>query len=108
MKQSRDIELTQSYDYQHQLRFVDANNAAIDVSAFTYTAYLALNGSTVATFNTDATDASSGCIVVSLTDEDISELTPGARYNWVVEQELSDITTPIVKGNVTVLSAVRD
>lgn len=78
-----DITLQRRADYSVTLRFVDSNNAAIDLTGWTVAAQAWDKGRTTkhADFAVAYTDRADGTVAVSLTDEQTSGFPDEAFYD---------------------------
>lgn len=85
----RDLEIYRGDDYSHQITFVDANNAPLDVSAYTFTAEIrdrSEGGAQVyATFTVDMTQAATGIITLHLAAADTRIKTDVAYWDLQVD-----------------------
>lgn len=101
------ITIVRGDDFAEEFEFVDANEAAIDVSARTYTAQIraSTESTTVtATFSVDMTDAATGIVVLRLADTVTDDLL--GSYVWDLQQNTAGVIRTLFGGPFIVLPDV--
>lgn len=94
-------------DYAHTVNFTDANNAAVDVSARTFTAqiraYDNVAAAVLAEFTVDTTDAATGTIVLRLTAAETTALHLAATSAGMdLQQDNAGTVSTLFRAAVTI------
>lgn len=82
--------------------FVDANDAVIDMSGPTYTAFYHADGDAEIAMTVDSTDANTGVIIISVSHTTTSDFNVGSYYYRLISSNGADDVTTLVRGRVQV------
>jgi hypothetical protein len=102
MPARRDLDFYRSDTWTHEVRFVDANEAPVNVSAWTFASQVRRRSSSdlIVSFAVDASQAASGVIVFSV-GANATDIDAG-RYKYDVQRSLGGVVQTVVEGAVTV------
>ncbi len=106
----RDLVIVHADSYAHEITFVDANSAPLDISTRTWAAQIRSDPASTtaadAVFDVDTTDAATGVIVLGLTTTATAALSPTRAYRWDLQATVGSDVTTMMAGTVTVVQDV--
>lgn len=108
MPGERDISIYAGDTYTHELRLKDANGSAINITGRIYTGTLKISktaSETIATFNTNISNANGGVVTFTLIPATTANISPGT-YLYDFQEENVGIITTLLSGRAVVTGQV--
>jgi hypothetical protein len=109
MALQKNLTLDQGADYSVRLEISTSNGSPLDVETYNVKSQMRhsyYSANAVAEFSSTKEDSANGIIILSLTNEQTTLISPGRYYYDVIIKNQSNVITRVLEGSMSVLPSV--